>query len=396
LNNSISRRNERPKVIAKKKDQGASKSPRKRLPPTPRIRPKQSAPKTINFNDELNNYATLRNRNRSTTSPPILMTQNRSEAPVVINLVEDEDNELEEGEIVDDTNIDSFVNLIEESFSVLQESRKIKDLKFTPEKSSSNLFYEDKSLNNLAPSKVPLYNQPELKERESIEDSPEVICLDATRSFSDDSVIFVSHEKPTVPSPPKFNKSLLNANDKSKSRRRQKVLKWKEKKDRECALKNNALPQPSTSKAKNAPNRTSSPKAKEKRIILVDGSNVAISYANDVHCKNSRIFSAEGTPVSLLIFFKFYTKIYSHIVGLEKSLTYFEKLGFRVKAVVPEHRLRFDNSTNHTLMQKLEKSGKLILTPSKSYDDRILLESALRLDAAIVSNDFFRKCTLVI
>lgn len=35
-------------------------------------------------------------------------------------------------------------------------------------------------------------------------------------------------------------------------------------------------------------------------------------------------------------------------------------------------------------------SGKLITTPSKSYDDLILLESAAKLDAAIVSNDLFR------
>jgi predicted nucleic acid-binding protein len=42
-------------------------------------------------------------------------------------------------------------------------------------------------------------------------------------------------------------------------------------------------------------------------------------------------------------------------------------------------------------MNKLKDAGKLITTPSKSYDDRILLESAKRLNAAIVSNDFFRK-----
>lgn len=42
-------------------------------------------------------------------------------------------------------------------------------------------------------------------------------------------------------------------------------------------------------------------------------------------------------------------------------------------------------------MNKLKLNGKLVLTPAKSYDDRVLLESALKLDAAVVSNDYFRK-----
>lgn len=42
-------------------------------------------------------------------------------------------------------------------------------------------------------------------------------------------------------------------------------------------------------------------------------------------------------------------------------------------------------------MVELLEGSKLITTPSKSYDDLILLESAAKLDAAIVSNDLFRK-----
>lgn len=42
-------------------------------------------------------------------------------------------------------------------------------------------------------------------------------------------------------------------------------------------------------------------------------------------------------------------------------------------------------------MVELLDGSKLITTPSKSYDDLILLESAAKLDAAIVSNDLFRK-----
>lgn len=62
-----------------------------------------------------------------------------------------------------------------------------------------------------------------------------------------------------------------------------------------------------------------------------------------------------------------------------------------MKAVVPEYRVRREKSSNHELMNMMKDSGKLLLTPSKSYDDRVILEGALRLDAAVVSNDHFRE-----
>lgn len=42
-------------------------------------------------------------------------------------------------------------------------------------------------------------------------------------------------------------------------------------------------------------------------------------------------------------------------------------------------------------MNELKDKGKLACTPSKSYDDRVILESAVRLDAAVVSNDHYRE-----
>jgi len=42
-------------------------------------------------------------------------------------------------------------------------------------------------------------------------------------------------------------------------------------------------------------------------------------------------------------------------------------------------------------MMALQNDAKLLLTPSKSYDDIALLEIAAKHDAAIVSNDKFRK-----
>lgn len=62
-----------------------------------------------------------------------------------------------------------------------------------------------------------------------------------------------------------------------------------------------------------------------------------------------------------------------------------------MKAIVPEYRVRRDKSSNHSLMNELKDHGKIITTPSKAYDDRLILEGALRLDAAVVSNDHFRK-----
>ncbi|KAL7050666.1 hypothetical protein ACKWTF_004172 [Chironomus riparius] len=116
------------------------------------------------------------------------------------------------------------------------------------------------------------------------------------------------------------------------------------------------------------------PIEREKRKILIDGSNVAMGFtASEIGKKamgnDYREFSAEA---------------------LKQVVTYFEDKGFQVKAVVPEFRVRRDKSSNHALMVELLEASKLITTPSKSYDDLILLESAAKLNAAIVSNDLFR------
>lgn len=79
------------------------------------------------------------------------------------------------------------------------------------------------------------------------------------------------------------------------------------------------------------------------------------------------------------------------MTGLSIALRYFQDQGFQVKAVIPEYRLKEKKSSNAKLLHELEDEGLLIPTPSKAYDDRILLESASRLNAAVVSNDYFRK-----
>lgn len=53
--------------------------------------------------------------------------------------------------------------------------------------------------------------------------------------------------------------------------------------------------------------------------------------------------------------------------------------------------MRREKSSNQAMMRDLQETGKLVCTPSKSYDDRVILESAVRLDAAVVSNDHYRE-----
>lgn len=122
--------------------------------------------------------------------------------------------------------------------------------------------------------------------------------------------------------------------------------------------------------------RASTTKATEvRRKILIDGSNVAVSYAKSLHGRDYNRNKRDGFSVE----------------GLQICIEYFKSKGFEVRAIVPEYRLKHDKSSNCRLIHQLKEEGSLIVTPAKSYDDGILLKSAVRLNAAIVSNDFFRK-----
>lgn len=130
------------------------------------------------------------------------------------------------------------------------------------------------------------------------------------------------------------------------------------------------------------------PKMKEKRIILIDGSNVAMAFTDSCGTKKTdKDFSAEGK--SSILVSTFFISNFS--VGLKICINHFEEKGFQVKAIVPEYRVRRDKSSNHIMMTELKETGKLICTPSKSYDDRVILQAATQLDAAVVSNDHYRK-----
>jgi hypothetical protein len=91
-----------------------------------------------------------------------------------------------------------------------------------------------------------------------------------------------------------------------------------------------------------------------------------------------------------------YDKAYS-IRGIKIVIDYFLKRGHKdIKAIVP----RFRRGTGDTdrdcqtldpeLLDELDKDHYLTYTPSKSYDDRFVLEAAVPHNAVIVSNDLYR------
>jgi ribonuclease ZC3H12 len=74
------------------------------------------------------------------------------------------------------------------------------------------------------------------------------------------------------------------------------------------------------------------------------------------------------------------------------AVDYFKERGHtEIKAFVPQFRsINLNGETptkNPEILQNLYKSGYLVYTPSKSYDDGFILETARIKDAIIVSND---------
>lgn len=87
-------------------------------------------------------------------------------------------------------------------------------------------------------------------------------------------------------------------------------------------------------------------------------------------------------------------KTYS-IKGIELCVKHFEDLGFTVKAVVPQMRLKRSKSTDPDALERMVNAGKIVVTPCKNlpgqrstcYDDRFILTVAKNFDGAIISND---------
>lgn len=420
------------RLNSKVKNTNLKFSPNRNQRTSPRLAASSDRPE-INYQTELANFVALRHPDSEAPTSTLVSTIPSQELiwirddsgvkplaplpqnpPVHRNI--QVDDEIEEGEIVD-SEVTGFVNLLQESFAAVKQSQKIVD-----NAAPSQMFYEDRSTLKSCP--IPKYTTFGSDASEPAEDaniSDEVICLDSTQSDVDDSVIFVSEEKcnkvgqvkvlplvlpdclksPVVkkllklvpsPSPAQAIKSPSKRNT---PKRKLRMALWKQKKAVEFAEINAANgkkdePRPSTSAQLFPPPETAtevSNKELEKRIILIDGSNLAMSFTDNYGAKKiEKDFSAEGERLIIIE-----SKLIFLSIGLKICIDHFEAQGFQVKAIVPEYRLRRDKSSNHDLMNELKDNGKIACTPSKSYDDRVILESAVRLDAAVVSNDHFRK-----
>lgn len=93
------------------------------------------------------------------------------------------------------------------------------------------------------------------------------------------------------------------------------------------------------------------PNKDEKRLIVIDGNNVAMQHGSN------KAFSVQGIVI---------------------AIKHFEDLGHEVKAIIPQFRMKLHKSTSQVLLEKLQDEGKVLLTPCKnlpgkmssSYDDR--------------------------
>lgn len=222
-------------------------------------------------------------------------------------------------------------------------------------------------------------SNPKRKRRDS-----DVIFVDEKR---DDAVVFISESRMAggsitrrarnyIPieapnqsrSKGRMEKRSVRANRK-KTKREQRKLNLQIARQEIDSLVNRTVPEKQTRAAKSSsPNQ---PDELEKRMVIIDGSNVACTH---------------GSP-------NFFS-----VKGIELCLQYFETRGFEVKAVVPQMRLRMGKSSDPKTLEKLANEKKVVLTPSKnlpgnrssSYDDRFILEIAAHSEAAVISNDNYK------
>lgn len=251
------------------------------------------------------------------------------------------DDEIEEGEIVE-TEVTGIVNLLAESFAAVTKSRQLVDLT-SPNK--PDFFYEDRSQN-----KFGAFPKYKAFGENSNDQSNDVICLDSTQEEVDDSVIFVSEEKqmpvakknlrgkapgrlvtPDCLKTPALNKIFgIQAPKVTKTKSPKKKLRlalWKEKKAQQFKAAEQKLleaggtpvasgatpPVASTSSAASTSQQPVekvvdvTPKGPEKRIILIDGSNMAMGYTDNYGPKKTdKDFSAEGESIEIVLRPQFY------------------------------------------------------------------------------------------
>lgn len=229
------------------------------------------------------------------------------------------DDEIEDGEIVE-SDITGIVDLLQESFAAVKKSQTIIDLS-SPEKSP--MFYEERlPTSHGAVPKYKAYGA----DKSAVNDTSdcEVICLDSSQPDADDSVIFVGEiaplKVPALATPdclksPCIN-NLLNLTKPRKvsPKRKMRLQLWKEKKAIEYAEINAATGKTGKTGKSGKVAKIIPPKleafepfkppepvvaapanGREKRIVLIDGSNLAMSFTDNYGAKKTdKDFSAEG------------------------------------------------------------------------------------------------------
>lgn len=317
----------------------------------------QSSSSNRSFEDELDEYSSKRlsMEQPSTSSTALqLSAQSQEKSANSVICIPDDDSELEEGEIVE-SEVSQCVDLIEESFNALQVARRITDL--SPIKQP--LFFEDRrtdeSRRELPP---PIYNT--LGESDDVIVLDATVNTTATDDsvifVSEEENTTKPLQKPKVLLTPAIDelmklsgvkltplstKSDAKTLSPGQAKRRERFAKWRLHKQMEYAKreveetvqgkpKKSKKPSPlkaSTSRAKqvtksptiagtsraqatpsagskqatpSAQQVTSSPNGeKKKRIILIDGSNIAITHAKSklgrgYDEKSPNAFSVEG------------------------------------------------------------------------------------------------------
>ncbi|KAJ8523930.1 hypothetical protein ON010_g17188 [Phytophthora cinnamomi] len=118
----------------------------------------------------------------------------------------------------------------------------------------------------------------------------------------------------------------------------------------------------------------------QRRLIVIDAPNVAMRHGK------GKVFSC---------------------AGIELAVNYFQALGHRVVAFIPDYMLQSDEERaereeqgeiitaakipdNVTLLERLVHKGVLIPTPSQDYDDSYSIQYAGLHDGYVVTNDLFR------
>lgn len=147
------------------------------------------------FLDALSEYKRIRGLNKQNSPSTSKDNQENLKAYESVTVISDD--ELEDGEIIEDK-VTQYVNLISESFREVERSKKIKD-KTSPDSSHENqpIFYVDKSAESF--SEVPLYTSLSDTSAEKIVDNESVIVINDTMSNSDDSVVIIEDKTPVKP-----------------------------------------------------------------------------------------------------------------------------------------------------------------------------------------------------